>query len=123
MLVERAATHIEEAKEQQKFYADKGRRNQEFNIGDKVWIFTRFMAACGAPKFQYKFIGPFKILQKIGKAAYKVDLPQSMLMHLVFHVSFLTADKPRPGKFASMPSWQQCGDRNEEARFEIEHIY
>ena len=73
------------------FYADKGRRNQEFNIRDKVWISTRYMAARGAQKFQYKFIGPFKILQKIGKAAYKVDLSQAMLMHPVVRVSLLTA--------------------------------
>ena len=57
MLAERAAAHIEEAKEQQKFYADKRRRNQEFIIGYKVCRSTRSMEARGASRFQYKFIG------------------------------------------------------------------
>jgi len=36
-------------------------------------------------KLTPRFIGPFKILQRVGPIAYKVDLPP----HVVFHVSLL----------------------------------
>jgi hypothetical protein len=36
------------------------------------------------------FIGPFKILQRVGPVAYKVDLPPQLAkVHDLFHVSLL----------------------------------
>ena len=40
-------------------------------------------------KLDYKKIGPFKILAKIGTSSYKLDLPTSMRIHNTFHISLL----------------------------------
>lgn len=44
----------------------------------------------GSRKFHPRFIGPFKIIKKVGKVSYKLDLPDNMSrIHPVFHVSLL----------------------------------
>jgi hypothetical protein len=40
-------------------------------------------------KLSPKYYGPYKVLQKIGTMAYKLELPTSLRVHLVLHVSCL----------------------------------
>jgi len=82
------------AQGRQKHYADRRRRELSFDQGDYVYLkVTPFK---GTKRFQEKgklaphFVGPFKILERIGQVAYWLDLPSSLSsIHNVFHVSQL----------------------------------
>jgi hypothetical protein len=74
--------------------ADKHHSERELIVGDMAYL--KLQPYCHTSlgihksiKLQSKFYGPFKVLQKIGKVAYKLLLPDSCNIHLVFHVSQL----------------------------------
>jgi transposase InsO family protein len=78
------------AQQNHKRYADKHRTPHEFAVGNMVWLATdNIRSDRPRKKYDYKFVGPFEILERIGSVAYKLDLPEHMHIHNVFHVSLL----------------------------------
>jgi hypothetical protein len=78
----------------QKSYADNRRRPLEFEEGDHVYL--KVSPIHGMRRFKVKgklsplFIGPFKILKRVGEMAYQLELPDNLSdVHDVFHVSQL----------------------------------
>ena len=88
-------------KSRKKSYADVRRRPLEFKVGDHVFLLV--MPKRGVVKFSKRgklsprFIGPFKIPERVGTVAYWLPLPASMSgVHEVFHVSMLRRYTPDP---------------------------
>ncbi|KAI3819497.1 hypothetical protein L1987_13336 [Smallanthus sonchifolius] len=82
------------AKDRQKSYADKRRRDLEFQVGDMVllkvspWKGIILFRKLG--KLSPRFVGLFKILARVGQVAYRLDLPVELSgIHPTFHVSHL----------------------------------
>jgi transposase InsO family protein len=86
---------LQSAQQRQKTYYDAGHRDVSFNEGEEVLLSTRNLHLRRAgdksstPKLLPKWVGPFKILEVIGKGAYRLQLPDTMKIHPVFHVSLL----------------------------------
>ena len=66
-------------------------------------------------KLSPKYYGPYKVLQKIGSMAYKLELPATSWVHPVFHVSCL--NKVIGGK---IPIQTIFPDLDEEGKFILE---
>ncbi|KAJ0586703.1 hypothetical protein HanIR_Chr04g0154781 [Helianthus annuus] len=56
----------------------------------KVWPCKGVVRFCKRGMLNPHYIGPFKILEKMGTVAYKLKLPEELSsVHDTFHVSFL----------------------------------
>ncbi|GKC19235.1 reverse transcriptase domain-containing protein [Tanacetum coccineum] len=85
---------LKAAKDRQKSYAGNRRKPLEFEVGDQVLL--KVSPWKGAVRFGKKgklaprYVGPFKILERIGPVAYCLRLPQELSnIHDTFHVSNL----------------------------------
>jgi hypothetical protein len=82
------------AQSRQQSYADTGRRELSFEVGDFVYL--KVLPIRGVRRFGVngklapRYVCPYKILAKHGEVAYQLSLPEDLsAMHDVFHVSQL----------------------------------
>nr|GFA96069.1 putative reverse transcriptase domain-containing protein [Tanacetum cinerariifolium] len=85
---------IQAAPDRQKSYADLKHKPMEFQVGDKVmlkvlpWKGVVHFGKRG--KLNPRYVGPFKVIDRVGSVAYKLELPKELSrVHNMFHVSNL----------------------------------
>ncbi|GJW07893.1 hypothetical protein Tco_1570316 [Tanacetum coccineum] len=85
---------MQTARDRQKSYADKKCKPMDFQVGDKVMLkvspWKGVVCFRKWEKLNPRYVGPFKVLEKVGAFAYKLELPQELSrVHNTFHVSNL----------------------------------
>ncbi|KAL7116077.1 hypothetical protein ACP275_04G220700 [Erythranthe tilingii] len=96
---------LEKARRRMKKWADDKRRPREFDVGAQVMVKLlpqQFRALRSMHKgLVRRYEGPFPVIAKVGKVSYRLELPSSLKIHPVFHVSMLKPyheDKEDPSR-------------------------
>ena len=92
--VKKAKHLMKFAKIRQSKYFNQKVTEQEFEPGTLVMLSTYNLRQKGqsserSKKLGPNFVGPFKILQRIGKVSYRLEIPEVWKLHNVFHVCLL----------------------------------
>ncbi|GKD59458.1 putative reverse transcriptase domain-containing protein [Tanacetum coccineum] len=85
---------IQASRDRQRSCADKRRKPLEFQVGDKVMLkgspWKGVIRFGKRGKLNPRYIGHFKILDKVGTVAYRIELPEKLSrVHSTFHASNL----------------------------------
>jgi hypothetical protein len=70
---------------------NRRRRDVHLHVGQLVLLSSKNLSwpASVTKKFVPKFLGPFKVLEVVGTVNYRLDLPATLPVHPVFHISLL----------------------------------
>jgi len=100
-IVEEARAAIASAQEKQRFHANQHRRNEEFEVGDMVWLSAENIETPSSrerpkKKFNALYYGPFKVSMKNSPVSYELVLPETWRIANTFHASLLKKYVPEP---------------------------
>lgn len=98
--------NLTNAQKRYKEQADKHRIQHPFKVGDSVWLLrNNIKTTRPSNKLDYKRLGPFKISAQINQVSFRLDLPSTLKIHNVFHVSQLEPSLPTkfPGRKQEPP--------------------
>ena len=109
---------MKEAQDRQKSYADKRRKELEFQVGEMVYLkrvtFKGKDRTAKMGKLQPRYMGPFRIVERIGPVAYSLELPDELhpFHEDVFHVSQLRKVVRDPALIVPQPPEDLCSGQS-----------
>ena len=115
-----AKQSMQQARERQAKYASGKAREHPFQPGQHVLLSSKNikLRSDGTAKLQPKWLGPFKLIRMVGTQAAELELPSTMKIHDVCHVSLLKPFTAQPGEVANPPVVYVDGDQE----VDVEHI-
>ena len=85
-----AMDYLKAARDRYKSYADANRKDTQFKVEEEVLLSTQNINKHHqARKLYPKYVGPLTITAKVNDVAFRLQLPTSMPIHNVSHVSLL----------------------------------
>ncbi|GJU51099.1 retrotransposable element Tf2 [Tanacetum coccineum] len=103
--------HLKRAQDKMASLANRNITDRSFEVG--TWVFLKLQPHRQVTvrqrhyhKLSSKYFGPFQITEKIGKVAYRLQMPSHSLIHHVFHVEC-------KGDVSSMGDLHVCEDNGQ----------
>jgi hypothetical protein len=121
---ERLVENVKSAQDSQARYYDAKHSRIEFNVGDSVWLnASNISTSRPSKKLDWKRLGPYKVIKRIGLQAYQLALPPTMRhIHNVFHVSLLDPVRSTSLEPRLPPAPPALYVKDDKEYFEIEDI-
>ena len=100
-----AESNVVKAQEKQQQYVNQHRRAEEFEVGNKVLLSSEDLNLKMkiTPKLTPRYIGPFTIKRKLSSLNYELELPPSLSIHPIFHITKLKSFTESPQFTAYRP--------------------
>jgi RNase H-like domain found in reverse transcriptase/Integrase zinc binding domain/Chromo (CHRromatin Organisation MOdifier) domain len=121
---ERLVENVKAAQDSQARYYDAKHERVEFKPGDMVSLnASNISTSRPSKKLDWKRLGPYKVIKRIGLQAYQLALPPTMRhLHNVFHVSLLDLVRPTSLEPRRPPAPPALYVKDDQEYFEIEDI-
>nr|GEW44391.1 retrotransposon-related protein [Tanacetum cinerariifolium] len=111
--------YLKRAQDRMKSQADKHMTDKEIEVG--VWVYLKLqpyrqltVRQGSQHKLSAKFYEPFQIIERIGKVAYRLQLPDYAKVHPVFHISQLKKCRSKAVHMCTFPVCTEQGVLAEE---------
>ena len=118
-----ARRRLKQAVEQQAKWYNQRHRPVSYRVGQWVLLSTTNLHLKGTPsKLQRKFVGPFKIIERIGTQSYRLELPESWRIHSVFHVSLLKVWNEGVCRQISDEATPELEEPDDQQKYEVERF-
>ena len=122
-----AKRHLVSAQRRQKAYADRSRQDVQYTVGQEVWLDTEHLHLPDlgpAYKLEDLWVGPFTIKKMVHPLAARLELPDTMTIHPVVHVSrlkpFIRGEGGPPERYQQLTAPPPVADIEGQPAFNVE---